>query len=69
MKLFIQLFAATVGGNQLNASLCGWTFLIGVRKWLRLATLNRYIYIGGLTARDLCLRLENAYRLPIGQLT
>ena len=30
----MQLFAVTVGGNQLNAELGGWGFLIGPRQRL-----------------------------------
>ena len=34
MQLSLQIFAATVGGNQLNAELSGWGFVIGSRQRL-----------------------------------
>ena len=33
-QLYVQLFAVTVGANQLNAMLSGWRFLIGSRQRL-----------------------------------
>ena len=56
-QLFVRLYAATVDGNQLNAELIGWVFLIGSRQRLLqtvaecIAALSSDVY-SGLKTRD-----------------
>ena len=44
MQLIVQLFAATVCGNRLNAEFSGWGFLIGFRQQLLQAVPQKVAY-------------------------